>query len=518
MLTKDLLCVSRAGGGYQPVFAGRADRPLAARVLGTYQGHVGQPRNTLEDALTDLEREEPSSFKLVRGFARLIDREATFETRAPVDPERARSATFEAAESVSVVTEAERQTALERAADSLHSSPAALERSLYADLEQHQILTDLDVYLEPDTLVARYNRSLAQTALFDATEIRVRSSDPRRLISAIKRLGLMYELRKTDEGREVVVTGPTTLVAGTRRYGTRFARLLRSVARADEWHFEATIDDRGSERTMRLSDADPIHWPDASAIGDDFDNRATTPGDTAPGAEDPYDSDVERAFAGRFSALDLPWTLVREPDPLATGTRVMIPDFAFDYAYGDFRVYFEIMGFWTPEYVEKKLTQLEDVEDVELVVAVDESLGVGEAVSDLDHRVVPYSNRVPVKAVAAVLREYETDLVAESAASLPDELVPDEDAISLDELAARYGVDEDAIERQSFPDHVRVGRTLVRPAVLDALADRLEAGMDVEGAEARFEEYGITETSSFLSRLGYGVEWDGLAGGVLVER
>ena len=105
MLTKDLLCVSRAGGGYQPVFAGRADRPLAARVLGTYQGHVGQPRNTLEDALTDLEREEPSSFKLVRGFARLIDREATFE----------------AAESVSVVTEAERQTALERAADSLHS-------------------------------------------------------------------------------------------------------------------------------------------------------------------------------------------------------------------------------------------------------------------------------------------------------------------------------------------------------------------------------------------------------------
>jgi len=35
------------------------------------------------------------------------------------------------------------------------------------------------------------------------------------------------------------------------------------------------------------------------------------------------------------------------------------------------------MGFWTPEYVAKKLGQLADVEDVDLLVAVDESLGVG---------------------------------------------------------------------------------------------------------------------------------------------
>jgi len=56
----------------------------------------------------------------------------------------------------------------------------------------------------------------------------------------------MYEIRKQGDGqREVVVTGPDSFFRTTRRYRTRFARLLRTVARANEWTLEATIDDRG---------------------------------------------------------------------------------------------------------------------------------------------------------------------------------------------------------------------------------------------------------------------------------
>ena len=94
MLTKDLLRVSRAGGGYRPRFAGREHRPLAARVLGTYQGHVGESRETLDAALKDLES-DADHFKLVRGFAKLLEREAVFETRSSVEPERARRVAFE---------------------------------------------------------------------------------------------------------------------------------------------------------------------------------------------------------------------------------------------------------------------------------------------------------------------------------------------------------------------------------------------------------------------------------------
>ncbi|QKY17998.1 DUF790 family protein [Halorubrum sp. CBA1229] len=503
MLRKDLLRVSRAGGGYRPLFAGREHRPLAARVLGTFESHVGERRGDLDDALAALEADAAESggdFKLVRGFAALVERECEFETRAPVPPRRVRRAAFEAAEAVGVASETDRETAVERAADALGIDPADVEASLYADRDVNEVLVDADVRWDPDALLEQYDLSLAQTALFDATEVRIRSNDPKRLVSAVKRLRLMYELEKTPGGRELVVTGPDTLFSRTRRYGTAFARLLRTVAESAEWELTATIDDRGRERTMRLSDGD-----------------VTVPG-VEPVAEPDFDSGVEADFAGRFRGLDLDWTLVREPEPLETGTRVMIPDFAFDYEHADFRLFFEVMGFWTPEYVAKKLGQLADVEDVDLLVAVDESLGVGEEIAARDHRVVTYSGTVRVKAIVDVLREYEAEFVADAAAGLPESLSPDADAVSLEDLADERGVSVEAIEDKAFPDHELVGRTLVRPAVLEAASEELEVGMTLSAAESVLDDYGIDDASAALSRLGFRVEWEGLGGGTVREK
>nr|WP_264475300.1 DUF790 family protein [Halorubellus salinus] len=517
-MTKDLLRVSRRGGGYQPVFADRESRPLAARVVGTFQGHVDGTRGDLDGALRTLEG-DAEDFKLVRGLAKCCEHAARFETRAPVTPSSARRAAFVAAEELDgVVTPAERERALDRAADSLAVDVDDVDASLFADLEERQVLASFDAPWDPDGLLAQYNLSLAQTALFDAVEVRVRSSDPKALVSAVKRLRLMYEIRQPEDerasgpetasDREVVVTGPDALFSRSRRYGTRFARLLRTVAKASEWRLEATIDDHGTERELVLSDDDPVRVPDADPV-----------------AAVEFDSGVEADFAARFEGLDLDWALSREPEPLATGYRVMIPDFAFDYAPGgdpdagpDFRVFFEVMGFWTPEYVEKKLGQLADVEDVEMVVAVDESLGVGEEVAATDAAVVPYSGTVRVKDVVDVLREYETDLVADAAAALPGSLTPADDVVTLAALAEREGVSEDALADVAFPEHELVGRTLVRPAVLEDVDGELADGMAYADAETVLDEYGLDDASAALSALGYRVEWTGLSGGTVHEK
>ena len=250
MLTKDLLRVSRAGGGYHPQFTDPDEEALAGRVLGIYQGHVGERRADLEAALTDLER-EVEDFKLVRGFAKLLKREATFETRAPLKPQRARTAAFEAAESGGVVaSEGDREAALSAAADRVGATPDDVEASLFADRDDEQALVALETDHDPESLREQYDLSLAQTALFDAVEVRVRSSDPKALVSAVKRLRLMYEIRRTDEGREVVVTGPDALFKRSRRYGTRFARLPRSSTVASRFHSgaAATVRSRRANR------------------------------------------------------------------------------------------------------------------------------------------------------------------------------------------------------------------------------------------------------------------------------
>jgi hypothetical protein len=237
-----------------------------------------------------------------------------------------------------------------------------------------------------------------------------------------------------------------------------------------------------------------------------------------PVAEPSYDSGVEREFAARFEALDLDWALRREPDLLETGASVMIPDFAFDYAFADFRVYFEVMGFWTPEYVEKKLAQLAAVEDVELIVAVDKSLGVGEEITAEDHRAIPYSGSVRLKDVVDVLGTYEADLTTAAGDDLPEKLRPNADVIEFDAVATEHDVATDVIEERSFPEHTRVGRWLVRPDVLAAIDGEIEAGQSLAEAEAVIAAYGVSDASAVLSAVGYRVDWEGLSGGTLEQR
>jgi predicted nuclease of restriction endonuclease-like RecB superfamily len=499
MLRKDLLRVSRAGGGYRPRFTDPSDEALAARVLGVYQGHVGQSRADLEAALKDIERQS-DDFKLVRGFGKLLEREATFEMQSPIDPRRARRAAFEAAESGGVVTESERASALTSAADSLERTVEDIEASLFADLDRAAVLTDFETRYTPESLRQQYDLSLAQTALFDAVEVRIRSSDPKALVSAVKRLRLLYEIRRTEEGRELIVTGPDALFKRSRRYGTRFARLLRTVAKADEWRVAATIDDRGAERQLVLEEGD-----------------VSVPG-TEPVTEPTFDSGVESDFYARFSALDLDWQLSREPEPLEAGEYVVIPDFAFDWAYGEFRVFFEIMGFWTPEYVDTKLSRFEDIENVAFLVAYDESLGVGEAIEARGHRAIPYNGTVRLKDIRDALRPYEADLREESKSSVPETLIPDADVVTLETLAEQYGVPESAIESANVEEHERVGRTLVRPSILSELDNAIELDMTLSSVDETLGEYGIGETSAVLSRLGYRIEWDGLGEGTVREK
>ena len=499
MLTKDLLRVSRAGGGYHPRFSERADEALAAQVLGIYQGHVGHRRRELDASLDELERDS-GDFKLVRGFAKLLDRDATFDVQAPIDPTRARNAAFEAAESISVVTGEERTEALEAAGDRLDESAEDIDASLFADRDTETVLTGLETEFDPESLRRQYDLSLAQTALFDAVSVRIRTSDPKALVSAVKRLRLMYEIQLLDDRREVVVTGPDALFTRSRRYGTRFARLLRTLIKAHEWELEATIDDRGTERTLRL-DSEDLAIPD-----------------TDPVAEPTFDSGVESDFYARFSALDLDWRLLREPEPLEAGEYAVIPDFAFEWRYGDCTVFFEIMGFWTPEYVEKKLSRFESLEDVAFLVAYDESLGVGEEIESLGHRAVPYRGTVRLADIRDALRPYEATLRAESADAVPETIVPEADVVTITALADEYDVPESAIESATFPDHERTGRTYIKPSLLESLADEIVPGMELTAVEAHFDEHGISETSAVLSKLGYRVKWDGLRGGTVQER
>jgi predicted nuclease of restriction endonuclease-like RecB superfamily len=70
-----------------------------------------------------------------------------------------------------------------------------------------------------------------------------------------------------------------------------------------------------------------------------------------------YDSNVERIFARKFELFNTRWVIEREPEPLITYSKsAFIPDFILTKQRT--KVFVEIVGFWTKEYIERKIGKI----------------------------------------------------------------------------------------------------------------------------------------------------------------
>ncbi len=79
-------------------------------------------------------------------------------------------------------------------------------------------------------------------------------------------------------------------------------------------------------------------------------------------------------FIASFGQILSGWEITREPAFLKVGNSVFIPDFAFSKPdLPDVIIYFEIVGFWTPDYLNQKQHKLKKV-SAPLIIAVDETL------------------------------------------------------------------------------------------------------------------------------------------------
>jgi predicted nuclease of restriction endonuclease-like RecB superfamily len=92
----------------------------------------------------------------------------------------------------------------------------------------------------------------------------------------------------------------------------------------------------------------------------------------------PYDSMLEASFADRWDSLKSDWVLEREVDLIPIPGSVMIPDFRL--VHPDGRTFLlEIVGYWRPEYLQKKFSQVRRAECDNLILAISERLNLEKA-------------------------------------------------------------------------------------------------------------------------------------------
>jgi len=416
-------------------------RDTAAELIQIFEEHLGEPKGDLEETIDQLTISD-TDYKIVQGLAKLLKDECEFETVAPANPQEIRRALFEKAnDSYPIVRQptlgedTQKLEVYSSVADQLGLSLEDCYRGMYADLEEnkrlvrfgHRVSDEYDgaddstttrltgdseeSYAEDtitvDWLLTRYNLALAQAVLYDATEMRVRVWDSfATVFSYVKLFGLIHRIYPIDnngnrvastevaDGYEAILDGAASLFSKSRKYGIRMANFLPALPLCDRWEMEADILDDNGSAGQTLS----------------FELNHTDDLSSHYSAQSEFDSDVERTLAQKWERSNTGWELIREDDVLDLGAEVMLPDFAIEHPDGR-RVLFEIVGFWTPEYLDKKLAKIREADRDNLIVAVSERLDCSsDDFERMDDRVLWFKSGIHVYDVVELAEEYAVEV------------------------------------------------------------------------------------------------------------
>ncbi|MFB2968768.1 DUF790 family protein [Aerosakkonema sp. BLCC-F183] len=399
MLPSELLSHRQNGETIIPKHLKIDDRnlELAIDLITCFEECVGKTQGELDNQLQEFEGDRPD-YRIIRGLAHLLKSSfSTFEVVSPLEPQELRDRVFALSAQSIPSLQATSQT-LSILADKLSQElnrevlPEQIRTGLYADLQENRILTQFDAPAA-ESLLHRYNLSQVQGIFYRASQMTLNAhrnvpGEYKLLFRYLKLFQLMaYIEGDADHGFTITIDGPTSLFKPSTRYGLAIAKLIPALLHVTKWSLSATLQTRdiftGKEKIGRFtlnSDCGLVtHYP--------------------PGK--PYDSMLEASFADRWDSLKTDWVLEREVDLIPIPGSVIIPDFRL--IHPDGRSYLlEIVGYWRPEYLQKKFAQARKADCDNLILAISERLNLEKAgvkVSDTTAKIIWFKDKLLPKAV-----------------------------------------------------------------------------------------------------------------------
>jgi hypothetical protein len=273
-------------------------------------------------------------------------------------------------------------------AASLGVTPEDLRGSLFGDLPGERVVGPRAQPLSAVELALRCNLALVQTLLFRANVVRIEvEGSTRALVRQAKWRGLICTAieRSGTADATLELSGPLALFRNTQLYGRALGELVPLLAWCPRFRLRAECVFSARRLTLQLGTGDPI-FP------------------ASPPRR--YDSHTEARFAREFRRLAPAWDVIREPEPIPAGNTLIFPDFALQHRSDSRRRWLlEIVGFWTPDYLARKLTLYRSARLSNLILCIDENRNCAEADYPSSALVVAYRRWVDA---AAVLRLVET--------------------------------------------------------------------------------------------------------------
>jgi uncharacterized protein len=378
------------------------DHPWLRALIDEYEGGIGSKQSDLLSRL-----KEPLTIPAPKAKQRLavevLQRLTDTRAKAAVPPREARWTAFTAAAAAT----APREETLGVAAEQLGVDVESLETALFADLRSERAASPSSVDLSPERIAHEANLRLVSSWMQRARSVRITAwGNTRALVRQARLHGLICNIRRSApiptatvasatgldalpdepaEGIELEISGPMALFRHTLLYGRALSALVPRALRCQRFELRAECETSSSATvaTLTVRSGDPLR-----------------PGRELP----PYDSQLEQRFAKDFRKLARDWDVVREPRPVESLGSLIFPDFELVHRRDPHqRWLLEIVGFWTPRYLEEKLRKLRAARLERVLLCIDQERSCTEAELPKDAIILRYKRRIDAQAVLAIL-------------------------------------------------------------------------------------------------------------------
>lgn len=343
---------------------------IAAELTKLIENHIGQSRGALAAALRDYEGDS-LDYPVIRGLAAVIEAGCTFGHDPPIPPPDLRAALFQrgpVTRKFDLFNQSSRERILAETAGDYNLTVDQIETALFADLAEEQILLEFGPPLPPGDLIARYNLEVARGLLYWAREVRIVIQDSYKdVFKYIKLFKLMHTIRPTPQAGRYHITlhgSISPFVKSTIRYGLQFAKFLPALLLGDRWQMEADVQPPRVARPLRYTLNHQTNLRTHFRSSGLFDSR--------------LEADFAAEFEAKYSGPKRKWILAREDELISVGDTVLIPDFSLTHHQDGRRALLEIVGFWHPNYLRRKLAKVRRANRRDLILMVYESANVAE--------------------------------------------------------------------------------------------------------------------------------------------
>jgi uncharacterized protein len=358
-----------------------------------FNRHQSQSQAAWEEAVRAYEGANVD-YVFIRGLAKVLTDSAIFKPlETPLPPATLREHIFSYGpvfEKPDIFHPTTRQEVLREVSNTFELSQGELDEFLFADRTASYRLMDPGPAWTPSTLLARYNLELARGALYWASHITIEvSSNYKDLWKFIKLFKLMFWAEPgRDGGYRIDLDGPISpFVSSTLRYGRQMAAFLPALLLCERWQMRAYV------RPPQARGETLYQLDHTCSLRSHFKSSGT------------FDSRLEEDFANEFEqkmgCKRGHWRMVRESEVILLGDTVMVPDFVLiDTQDEQRRILIELVGFWHPTYLKRKVEKVRAANCAHLLLLVYQGLNVTEeAFEGSSSEVIFFQNKPVLKEV-----------------------------------------------------------------------------------------------------------------------